>query len=175
MRNRYSHLLTALAILGTSAVHAEEQQFGDWTVDLTTDKTGVFAATVNDSGSVLAELCTFEDGKCIWVLSIDMACDEDGSHPILGNTASGAMTMDLRCAGPGSKGNYRYFFDNWKDFEALIKDSSRVGFAVPMKNEQFNVVRFSLTGRTEAMALAERVAARVFTEGGKTGTSNTTL
>jgi len=179
MKKPALHFLLLLA--ASTAFGAEPRQFGDWVVNLTSDKSRIYAATVNDSGSILGEYCDLSTHTCNWLLGMDSSCDDAGPIPALGDTASGAIALNLKCGGKIGSGNiYQYFFANWKDVELLLKDSSLVGFAFPMADGKFKVSRFSLTGRTDAMALAESVAFTMPESAPKpkpvqTGTSDTTL
>jgi len=148
-----------LAGLGCTTAWAADQQFGDWTVGQNTAKTTTYAATVNDSGSVLGESCFFKTGKCFWTILLDIGCAGSDAYPALGNTSSGAVQLQIKCDGQIGSGSYRYIVVDWQDLESLLKDSNQVGFAVPMKSELFKVIRFSLNGRTDAVKLAEGVAA----------------
>ena len=174
-----SVLAVVLMVAGSASVRAAEQTFSDWIVDVSTDKERIYAATTNDSGSVLGEFCDLSTHKCSWLLAMDVACKDSVDLPILGNTASGAVQLNLTCGGQVDSGaTYQYYFSNWKDVELLLKDSSLVGFAFPMKGGQFKVSRFSLTGRTDAVALAESVALTQPVTPPKTvqtGTGDTTL
>jgi hypothetical protein len=141
------------------SAHAADQQFADWSAGLNDPKTVSYAATVNDSGSLLGEYCYFSIGKCIWTLAMEPACTGSAIYPVLGNTASGAVHLQLQCDGKTDNGNYRYMIVDWKELESLLKDSNLVSFAFPMQGGVFKVLRFSLTGRTDAMGLAETIAA----------------
>jgi hypothetical protein len=60
-------LLFCVALLVSRLIVAADMDsatFGDWFVGTTEDKTGVFAATINDSGGLLGEYCFFKTGKC---------------------------------------------------------------------------------------------------------------
>jgi hypothetical protein len=170
-----------LTITGSVAVNAQENRFGEWTVDFTNDKTNVYAATANDSGSVLGEYCSLEKHVCNWMLAMDTACEGAGVFPLLGNAASGSVQLGVTCGGKVATPSgqvYQYFFTSWKDLELLLKDSGLVGFAFPLADGQFKVTRFSLTGRTDAMALAESVMTakpKSDSRAMQTGTSDTTL
>jgi hypothetical protein len=152
-------LWSQLAICAIPVARGADQQFGDWMAGLVTAKTATYAATVNESGSVLGEYCVLQTGKCFWTIVLDLSCSGSDTYPILGNTASGAVQLNIQCDGKTDNGAYRYIVVNWKDLEALLKDSSQVGFAIPMKSELFKVARFSLNGRSDAMTLAETAAA----------------
>jgi hypothetical protein len=153
-------VLMSSVVFGAANGYAAEKQFGDWAVGVLEDKTATYAATVNDSGALLSEVCLLESGTCFWVLVMDIRCEGDHQFPLLGSTASGATSLTVTCGGAAekSKGTYRYVFTDWKNFESLIEDSRLVSFAFPLESEQFRVVRFSLSGRADAMALAEAAA-----------------
>jgi hypothetical protein len=71
--------------------------FGDWAVNATTDRAHVFAGTENESHSSLAEFCSMADGSCHWILLIDVACQNSGTSPVLGNTDSGSVALSVSC------------------------------------------------------------------------------
>ena len=148
----------ALAAVVCSA-NAADQQFGDWSAGLNDPRTVSYAATVNDSGSLLGDYCNFSVGKCFWTIVMEPACTGSATYPVLGNTSSGAVQMQLQCDGKTDNGSYRYLIVDWKNLELLLKDSNLVSFAFPMQGGVFKVIRFSLTGRTDAVSLAENIAA----------------
>jgi hypothetical protein len=173
------HAAFFLALLGSGSAFSAEQKFNDWSVDYSNDKSRIYAATVNDSGSVFGEFCTLATGKCLWILGMSVTCDGKSNIPLLASAANGSASLELQCGGKIEGGTiYQYFFTKWQDVEALIKDSSNVGFAFAMANGQFKVSRFSLSGRSDAVTLAETVA---FSQpvpkpsASHTGTGDTTL
>jgi hypothetical protein len=46
---------------------------------------------------------------------------------------------------------YRYVFTNFDSVTGAIIKSTRIGFAVPLRGDEFQVVRFDLTGATAAI------------------------
>jgi hypothetical protein len=115
---------------------------------------------------------------------MDTPCEQSSTGvPALGNTASGAVQLSVRCDGKTDNGNsYGYIVDDWQDLENLLKDTNLLGFAFPMKSGQFKVVRFSLSGGTDAMSTAESIAAQEYAANrdrspstSKRNTSDTTL
>ena len=167
--------LMTVCLLPCVATGADSTSFGDWQVGITDDNASVFAGTVNDSGSVLAETCATDKDSCFWILTTDSACREDAEYPVLVNSDQSAAAAVVTCLGAAeSKGAYRYRFNDWKGLEAVILNASKVGFAFPLQADQFTVVRFSLDGVAKASQLAERLAleARKSNSG---GTRNVTL
>ena len=167
--------LITVCLLPCVATGADTTSFGEWQVGFTADRESVFAGTVNDSGSVLAEACATDEDSCIWMLTIDSVCEEGADYPVLINSDQSATTATVTCLGRAeSKGDYRYRFNDWKSLESLIFKANKVGFAFPLQQDQFTVVRFSLDGVAKASQLAERLAleARKSNSG---GTRNVTL
>ena len=136
--------LMTVCLLPCVATGADSTSFGDWQVGITDDNASVFAGTVNDSGSVLAETCATDKDSCFWILTTDSACREDAEYPVLVNSDQSAAAAVVTCLGAAeSKGAYRYRFNDWKGLEAVILNASKVGFAFPLQQDPFTVVRFS--------------------------------
>lgn len=125
-----------------------ESAFGSWTTGVVTNNTGVYAATISDSGAVLGEYCYFSSKSCTWTLAVDTSCDKDHSYPVLANTDKGAAYFDIVCLGRQESGLYSFGFKNWRDLERLLKSGNRIGIATPMQSDQFKVFRFLLDGLT---------------------------
>lgn len=142
---------------GSTATPAQAQEnnrtYGNWTVGLQNNNLGYYASTVNDSDLILGEYCYFSSKSCTWIVGGDTECVNNASYPTLGNTDQGAAPLELLCMGkPATINNYAYAFKNWKLLEGMIKRSTMLGLAVPMKGDQFTVWRFSLTGMNAALA-----------------------
>lgn len=139
-----------LAMFIVPAVAQTQTEVGRWTTGVTPNKTGVYAATMNDSGAILGEYCFFASKSCSWVIDIDSACEKDHVYPVLGNTDKGAAHFELVCKGQLASGLYGYVFKNWQDLERLIKAGARVGIATPSQADQFKVSRFMLDGLAQS-------------------------
>jgi hypothetical protein len=59
-------------------------------------------------------------------------------------------------------GLYRYIFSEFDTVDKIVKESTRVGFAVPLQSDNFRVVRFDLKGANRAIELLESVAEKAF-------------
>lgn len=99
---------------------------------------------------MLGEYCYFTEKSCHWYIAINTSCEKGVVSPILGNTDKGAASLEMLCVGSRVGKLYQYEFRNWKSLEGLIKSGSRVGFAMPMQEDQFTVHRFLLDGLAKA-------------------------
>ena len=148
----------ALLPVGSHIAAAEVRTYGDWTVNLSAEQTAVYSRTGTEGGSTLSEVCTLSDGRCTWSLVTDTPCEQSHSYHLVGNTNFGAARLRLTCEERVDENSYRYLFTSSNDLEALLKGSGEVGFAVPMPNDDINVLRFSLAGESDAMSMAESYA-----------------
>ena len=133
MQGRGLWLVGCAALAGLVSVEARSEttkQFGQWVVGLTTEAEAMYAGTVNDSGEILAENCTFEDGKCTWSLGMPTKCKLGDSYPMLVNSSSGAAHLTAHCDRKTEGDLYVYLFA-WKELEAAIKGAKWVGLAFP--------------------------------------------
>ena len=140
-------VLTALCLPNLGQA---ESKFGHWVTGVVSDNSGVYAATVNDSGAILGEYCYFSSKSCTWTLAVDSTCDKDQSYPVLANTDKGAAYFDIVCIGRQENGLFSFGFKNWQDLERLLKSGARIGIATPMQSDQFKVFRFMLDGLTQS-------------------------
>lgn len=155
---RVATILVVAAVLGAGAARAEpaEKKFKSWTVGALQKGEGLYAATANDSGGVLAQFCYREIEKCVWVLANDIKCDEDHRYPVLVNADSGALSTQIVCVKVGSSS--RYAFTDFDRIDKAILESEWIGFAFPMASGKFTVSRFSLAGAKEAVAFMRKAA-----------------
>ena len=133
----------------------------------------MYAGTVNDSGEILAENCTFEDGKCTWSLGMPTKCKLGDSYPMLVNSSSGAAHLTAHCDRKTEGDLYVYLFA-WKELEAAIKGAKWVGRCVPLDGDAFKVVRFPLDGIDESTKFLEEVFFEALKDG-KKGTKSEVL
>jgi hypothetical protein len=141
-----------LAILATASANAGT--IGDWSDDTYTE--GLYAATVNDSGNLLGQYCNTANSTCFWMIALKTGCKAESKYPILVNSDIGAHSLEVYCGGEIKNGYHRYFFTNFDAIDNLVKNSTRIGFAAPLQGDQFQVVRFSLSG---ARATIDRMRA----------------
>ncbi len=137
----------------SSADAQAPRTFGAWQVGVMSGDEGVYAATMNDSGGVFGEYCYKSTGQCLWLLTNDIKCNEGTQVPILANTDGGAFSSTVKCISPNN-GISRYIID-YKIIEPGIEGSLWIGIAYPMKNGQFQVSRFNLSGASQAKTYME--------------------
>jgi len=169
--HRYTVPLWPLCTLLAASASGATPDFGDWRIERSADGATLDAYTVNEGGSLLGEHCSVAEHSCNWLVVTAIRCSGDDEYPVLGNTSSGAVPLQVQCEGAtDADGNqFRYGFTDWQQLEALMQDAARVGFAMPMAEDQFQVLRFSLTGRTAATAAVEAVALAADADAGGPG------
>lgn len=155
-----------LAIVGlVFSGDALAQRYQDWNTSRDSDSDVIAADTTNDSGGSFGLICYISSQNCYWALLVDPDCENGASYPVMANTDAGAQSMVLTCLHVGRAGKDKLMV--FQDFEAmsdLAKLGSRVGFAIPMKDGLFRVMRFSLLGAHAASTQAREMTVR---EGGK--------
>lgn len=160
-RRRVIPTLLFLALSLTQFVTAQDESFGSWSVGFVSDRTSLYAATINDSGALLGEYCTPSKGSCMWVLGMSTGCEEGSKYPVLANANTGAVELEIVCNGKILQDKWSYAFTNFEQIDALVKGGSRVGFAMPLQQDQFRVVRFLLNGASVAIARMRSTAERL--------------
>ena len=161
-----------LLLTSTCVLSAES---GDWTYGRSDDQSMFYAFTTNDSGAILGEWCSAETGNCAWMIGTTTGCEHDSSYPVLANADQGSAPVTISCSGKieGTELT-RYLFTNFKDIENLVRKSQRIGFAMPMQEGQFKVVRFSLSGESNAVTSMEQLVSR-HVKSSKPSTKDTVL
>jgi hypothetical protein len=156
-----------IALGASSLARAEDN--GKWTV-VTDDPAMMYAVTFNDSGALFGQYCYPEEGSCLWLLGASTQCEKGHQYPVLANADGGAIPLKLVCQGSSKTGNdvkYTYVFTDFDAVSNLVKNASRIGFAVPLQADQFKVVRFEVDGSAEALA-AMRAKASAAMDNAKT-------
>ena len=146
---RYVVVMLLFGALGANVGWAQTS-IGGWQLD-TKGNDYHWAATVNDSGQVFGQYCYLGDQTCYYIIGLDKSCEPGNKYPVLANSDLGAMQLELLCDAPVDSGRYRYFLTNFDQADEIARKSTRVGFALPLKNDQFTVVRFRLDGAVAAI------------------------
>jgi hypothetical protein len=123
-----------------------------WSTGATNSKESLFAATTNDSGALLGQYCDLKDRSCMWELGLSLSCENGAKYPLLANADSGAIELQVVCMGVMPNNLYGYAFDNFDKVDSIVKGNARVGFAFPLQEGEFRVVRFLLNGASAAVA-----------------------
>ena len=143
----------ALALLLlTSRLHAQAQYFGSWFVGPSSSSGPHYAATINDSGNLLGQYCFPADDSCLWLLGMKTSCTEGARYPVLANSDAGAFHMEVLCSAKLDNGMHQYVFTDFAKVDDVLSKGTRAGFAIPLDNDQFRVVRFSITDSNRAVA-----------------------
>ena len=159
-------LFIVLAVIATAIPTASAQQrknktiaYGDWTVLLSSDGKDLIAATSQDSDKLLGYRCFTSEAKCVHTIITATRCVDGARYPVLINASSGSLTLDCLCS--DNEGTHELLPLDWDGFHRTLTDSSGyIGFAIPLEDGRFKVVRFSLAGATQAMEAAETAVRR---------------
>lgn len=168
---RFLELFVASAVAASPiAASAQEGRYDDWVVGVSNDRSGLYAATSNDSGSAFAQACDTR-GTCEYRLSISVRCEPGARYPVLVNANAGdagAMMGTMICQGPNpaQTSSTIYTIGPFDDLDRLVRGATRIGFAMPMQSDQFHVARFSLRGSVPALSSMRGAAARAAGQGG---------
>ena len=139
-----------LFILCSFSVPTMAQEFANWVTGAMDDNEGYFAATVNDSTSIFGQYCYTGSGQCLWLLAVNINCEDGSRYPVLINGDGGSAQMEIVCKKLGDKP--RYVFSNFDAINNSVKSSKKyIGFAFPLESGLFEVNRFLLDGAPEAI------------------------
>lgn len=163
-------IIVLLLILTCGSAFGAE--FGKWFTDTKSDKF-LYAATMNDSGSLLGQFCFFPGGSCVWLIGMDTSCNSGDEYTVLANSDAGSAPLKVLCDGQLENGQFRYVFGDFEQIDGLVKKGTRIGFAVPLQTDEFRVVRFPLNGARESIAIMRSIAERRTTS--SPGTKDQTL
>ena len=148
LRIFYGALLISLSSLSSPAM---AQEFANWVTGAMDDNEGYFAATVNDSTSIFGQYCYSGSGQCLWLLAVNINCEDGSRYPVLINGDGGSAQMEIVCKKLGDKP--RYVFSNFDAINNSVKSSKKyIGFAFPLESGLFEVNRFLLDGAPESIA-----------------------
>lgn len=133
-----------------SISNAESYLVNSWFVD--TDNPSMFyAATISDTGTVFGQYCFSKSQACVYLIGMSTACVKGTKYSVLANSDAGSSYHEIYCDTQLSSGLYRYIFTNFDSIDNLVKSASRIGFAMPLKNDQFIVLRYNLSGAAKAV------------------------
>ena len=149
-------LSTCAALLLLSGTSEAQQRYGAWAV--TETDYGHIASTTNDSGATLSKVCFNEDQQCLWAVEVANDCDDGTQTPAIVTSAAGGYHITMHCS--NNKSGKVNVVSPYDAMQAAIAVNGMVGFAFPLQDGQYRVVRFSLSGSTSAAAAVERAVVR---------------
>ena len=153
-------ILVAGAIaLAASGARAELPSFQDWAIGVGDDGEGAYAATMNESGSVFGQTCSF-DGSCEYRLITSTSCEPDATYPGLVTTRAGAASVTLVCRGSVGEGKHLLAVAPFDEVDGLARRATGLGIAIPAHGDRFHAMHFSLAGANAAVDFMRRAVAR---------------
>lgn len=169
MRTRIKAWVAVAAVMAGPAALAQVQKFGDWEMGRT-EQGELYAATMNESGSILGYWCGDASlSQCEWVLVTSTGCRVGATTSVLLNNSDGAAAASLRCSGRTSEAatqqQHRYEIEGDEAIQLLQQSTGRTGLAVPIQDDQFKVLRFSMNGSSGARSALRAVASAASRDG----------
>lgn len=159
---RYLAILFVVTLSTTASAQTGRSKtltYGDWTLMLSSDGKDLIAATGQDSDKILGYRCFTSDAKCAHTIVMATGCEDGEHYPVLINASSGSLTVDCLCS--NNDGTFELMPLDWDGFHnSLILSVGYIGFAIPLQDGRFKVVRFSLSGAKQAMDAAEAAIRR---------------
>jgi hypothetical protein len=163
--------IALLLVLCSISVPTMAQEFANWVTGAMDDNEGYFAATVNDSTSIFGQYCYTGSGQCLWLLAVNINCEDGSRYPVLINGDGGSAQMEIVCKKLGDKP--RYVFSNFDTINNSVKSSKKyIGFAFPLESGLFEVNRFLLDGAPEAIVRMKALSNSKKKKSGGGGTSS---
>lgn len=138
----------------TTAAVAAPAGAGDWSV-----RTGITLQAVTSAvtGDRFGQWCDAADGNCHYALLLPVPCESEERYVALANSDTSVSVTELVCGGAaGGAGTparplYRYVFANFGAIDHQVRQSRRIGFALPLEGDVFRIARFSLAGAVRAI------------------------
>jgi hypothetical protein len=127
----------------SAALSAHAQTFGAWRVYSSAAEGLAMAISTNDSGQGLFKACG--ETSCFWVVTFNATCEDGNSYPAMMTSGAGSMSLDLTCK-PTAQIPGRLIMSNPDAVDAAVRSGGIVGLAVPMKNGDFRVSRYRVSG-----------------------------
>lgn len=152
MKTLASVVLTVLCAL---PVMAQTTKFGEWRVGRINDGTGVYAATINDSGNVFGKYCYASDRMCYWTIIANVRCEVGSNYPALINGQTASVHVKTTCLREVDENNFTQVIHPFDDVESQVTKSNLIGLAVPMESGAFRVFRWSTDGAMKAIEVME--------------------
>ena len=159
---RFTGLSRAIPMVALSIsldASADPVKVGDWWLTIQASPNIVETFTSNGSNSTFGLIC---GTSCTFYLDTNTQCDEGEAVPMLVNSQSGSTYTIAKCEilSNGSITRYLSSFTD-KNIVTAISAGNVIGFAIPLINGEFKVVRFSLNGAAAATEKAADIAERI--------------
>ena len=151
----------ALAAFLVAQALSAAAQVDQWTNGLSEGDRAAFAFTTNQDADIFGQWCYPTDGSCIWLVALNLRCEESSRYPALMNANSGAASIELLCLGSflvEGKKYYRYGFGDFNVVDSAVRSATLIGVALPLDSGRFRVVRFSTAGANQVLDRMRRQA-----------------
>ena len=140
-----------------SASALASERIGSW--EAIVDGTDIqIAKTTNAAGAATGILCFVSSNTCAVYIASDVECREKGKYPMMINASTGAITTNGTCVKVA--GSKVMILDEFQNMIETFEGGGEVGFAIPMADGKFNVLRFDCVGATLAIRKARALPSK---------------
>ena len=147
-------ILGASILLLSGQVNGADMPSKDWVWNID-DEEVFYAATLNSKEHGFGQYCDLNSEECYYLMATKVTCDNE--LPALLNSDKGALNVTLVC-GDLIEGENILYIKPFDDIDLLVRQGNYFRIAIPMENNQFKVIRFSLIGSTYAIDLMRAAA-----------------
>jgi hypothetical protein len=144
-----TRILIVISMFFSNPLYAGTFSSGDWYWS-NDDGSFYWAATTNQADHILGQYCYFEGDACLYLVGMSIDCKVGEEYPALINSDAGAIQVTLICSHEFRKQKI-LAINSFDDIDRVVRNSTRIGIAVPLENDQFKVGRFSLAGSVKAI------------------------
>lgn len=149
-----------ILVLAFAPMSANAYKSGDWQVDIAGETSEAY--TVSDTGATFGILCAKKSASCVFYITSPTTCEQEATMPLIGNSDEGAISVTGTCTILDDAGRkvHVQVLSPFDTVELAVKMSRTIGFAMPLKDGQFRVYRFSLAGSATAITAVRQAASK---------------
>lgn len=154
-------VFAVVGLLVMQVAHAQTTWRNDFSID------GLQIANItNGQGSAAGVLCNLQANTCNAYISLNASCEDGVTTPMMINSPLGTFPVIATCVTIG--GSQFSIIAEFDSAVSAFQSGGEIGFAIPLKNGQFQVVRFSTAGATAAINAARQMPLTTPARGGST-------
>ncbi len=136
---------------------SQDYAVGNWFV--TKSRSDLQIAKVYNSNNSTGIICIVSDNSCFAYATLGFSCEDGKKYPLLINAATSAFNSTATCSHLSPELEI-LVIDEFELMITAFESGGDIGFASPLKNGQFKVMRFSTVGATAAIKDARNPPSR---------------
>jgi len=157
---------SAVLLMSSQVSLAETGSVKSWYYDTNGHEDGSgfnVAGNYPEGGSYsFGQYCFLEMESCMYLANLAVECNEDSDYPGIVNSDAGVIAVTLGCMELNDE--YYLSLSPFDDVDGLVREGSKLGIVLPLQDDEFKVVRFSLSGSAYAIDLMRAASESQMTE-----------